>query len=52
MATEENFNIELTELEFKYDGSEVKLSKFVEFAQANSPVKRVEVSGWDHWIAF
>ena len=51
MATEENFNIELTELEFKYDGSEVKLSKFVEFAQANSPVKRVEVSGWDYYYS-
>jgi adenylate cyclase class IV len=52
MTTEpDEFNIELTELEFKYDGADIKRSKFVEFAQANSPVKRVEVSGWDYYYS-
>jgi adenylate cyclase class IV len=51
MTTDEAFNIELTELEFKYDGADVKRSKFVEFAQANNPVKRVEVSGWDYYYS-
>lgn len=45
------FNIETTELEFKYDGSDIKLSKFVAFANANNPVKRVEVSGWDYYYS-
>ena len=45
----DEFNIELTELEFKYDAADIKRTKFVEFAQANNPVKRVEVSGWDYY---
>ena len=51
MTTEEIFNIETTELEFKYDGADIKLSKFIEFAQSKSPVKRVEGSGWDHYYS-
>src|ERR1700676_1802741 len=47
-ATEGDFNIETTELEFKYDGSDIKLSKFVEFANSLNPVKRVEGTGWDY----
>lgn len=47
----EGFNIETTELEFKYDGSDIKLSKFVEFAQSHNPVKRVEGSGWDYYYS-
>jgi adenylate cyclase class IV len=45
------FNIETTELEFKYDGSDIKLSKFVDFAQSLNPVKRVEGSGWDYYYS-
>jgi adenylate cyclase class IV len=52
MTTEpDEFNIELTELEFKYDAADIKRTKFVEFAQANNPVKRVEVSGWDYYYS-
>src|SRR5882672_8633242 len=50
MSTEV-FNIETTELEFKYDASDIKLSKFIEFAQKYSPVKRVEGSGWDYYYS-
>lgn len=49
--SEEAFNIETTELEFKYDGSDIKLDKFVDFANAHSPVKRVEGSGWDYYYS-
>lgn len=45
------FNIETTELEFKYDGSDIKLSKFIEFANKYNPVKRVEGSGWDYYFS-
>ena len=45
--SESDFNIELTELEFKYDASDIKLSKFVEFAQTINPTRRVEGAGWD-----
>lgn len=45
--TEGEFNIEVTELEFKYDGSDIKLSKFVDFANSLKPEKRIEGSGWD-----
>lgn len=45
--TEGDFNIEITELEFKYDASDIKMSKFVEFAQSLKPTKRVEGAGWD-----
>lgn len=47
----ETFNIETTELEFKYDGSDIKLSKFIEFALAQVPIKRVEGSGWDYYYS-
>lgn len=47
----ETFDIETTELEFKYDGSDLKLSKFVEFANSMNPVKRVEGSGWDYYYS-
>jgi adenylate cyclase class IV len=47
VADSEDFNIETTELEFKYDASDIKLSKFVDFAQTLKPVRRVEGSGWD-----
>lgn len=47
----EKFNIELTELEFKYDASDIKLSRFVEFANSLNPVKRVEGSGWDYYYS-
>jgi len=50
-ATEGDFNIETTELEFKYDGSDIKLSKFVEFANSLNPVKRVEGTGWDYYYS-
>lgn len=53
MSTEktEEFNIETTELEFKYDGSDIKLGKFVEFANSLKPVKRVEGTGWDYYYS-
>jgi adenylate cyclase class IV len=51
MSETEEFNIETTELEFKYDGSDIKLSKFVDFAQSLNPVKRVEGSGWDYYYS-
>lgn len=47
MEQVEDFNIELTELEFKYDASDIKLSKFQEFANRLNPTKRVEGAGWD-----
>lgn len=47
----ENFNIELTELEFKYDGSDIKLTKFVEFAQTLPIVKHIEGAGWDSYYS-
>ena len=50
-ATEGDFNIETTELEFKYDGSDIKLSKFVEFANSLNPTKRVEGTGWDYYYS-
>lgn len=45
--TEGDFNIEITELEFKYDASDIKMSKFVDFAQTLKPTRRVEGAGWD-----
>jgi adenylate cyclase class IV len=51
LSTENEFNIETTELEFKYDGSDIKLAKFIEFAQSQNPVKRVEGSGWDYYYS-
>lgn len=50
-ATEGDFNIETTELEFKYDGSDIKLSKFVEFANSLNPQKKVEGTGWDFYYS-
>lgn len=50
MSTEE-FNIELTELEFKYDASDIKLSKFQEFARSLNPTKTVEGTGWDYYYS-
>lgn len=51
MSTDEEFNIETTELEFKYGADDIKMTKFVEFAQANNPVKRIEGSGWDYYYS-
>ncbi len=47
----EEFNIEVTELEFKYDASDIKMSKFVEFAQSLKPTRRVEGAGWDTYYS-
>jgi hypothetical protein len=49
--TEGEFNIETTELEFKYDASDIKLSKFVEFAQSLNPKRRLDGSGWDYYYS-
>lgn len=43
----DNFNIEITELEFKYSADDVKLSDFRDFAKFLSPKKDLEISGWD-----
>jgi hypothetical protein len=50
-TTNTDFNIETTELEFKYDASDIKLSKFVELAQSLKPTKRVEGTGWDYYYS-
>lgn len=49
--TEGEFNIELTELEFKYNADDVKLADFVKFANSMNPEKRVEVSSWDYYYS-
>lgn len=45
------FQIETTELEFKYDAADIKLSKFLEFAQKLKTTKRVEGTGWDYYYS-
>lgn len=49
--TEGEFDIETTELEFKYDGGDLKLSKFQDFANSMNPRKRVEGTGWDYYYS-
>lgn len=49
MSTEADFNIELTELEFKYNGDNLKLGEFVKFAESMNPTKRLEVASWDYY---
>ena len=45
------FLIKKHELELKYDASNVKLSKFNEFARSLNPVKEIEVYSWDSYYA-
>lgn len=47
----EQFQMETTELEFKYDGEDIKMEDFVKFANSMSPEKRVEVSSWDFYYS-
>jgi adenylate cyclase class IV len=53
MSTEktEDFNIELTELEFKYNADDMKLGEFVKFANSMAPEKRLEVASWDYYYS-
>ena len=53
MSTEktEAFNIELTELEFKYNADEMKLGDFTKFAESLKPEKKLEVASWDHYYS-
>jgi len=51
MEKPEEFNIELTELEFKYNADEMKLGEFVKFAQSMNPEKRIEVASWDYYYS-
>lgn len=50
MSTEE-FNIELTELEFKYSADDIKLSDFTAFAESMIPERRLEVASWDYYYS-
>jgi adenylate cyclase class IV len=48
---EEKFNIELTELEFKYSADDIKLGTFTKFAESMNPQKRLEVASWDYYYS-
>lgn len=43
----DDFDITTNELEFKYDGSAIKLTDFDKWATEQGPQFRVEVSSWD-----
>ena len=43
----ENFDITITELEFKYLANDIKMKEFNKFATELNPEQRVEVSSWD-----
>lgn len=45
------FNIKTQELEFKHDASEIKLTKFNEFAKSLNHEKYLEVASWDIYYA-
>lgn len=50
MDTKE-FDIEVQELELKYNADEIKFGDFMKFAESLQPVKRLEVASWDYYFS-
>lgn len=48
---EQQFDIEIQELEFKYSAEDIKLSDFIKFAESLAPEKRLEVASWDFYYS-
>lgn len=50
MTNSSKFDVSITEIELKYDATDISLNKFNEFAKSLNPQKFLEAASWDYYF--